>query len=89
MLEPMIGENILDILATEDDLIKEVVIGNTLRNSDHSIVQFKVAIEKNTREKCFTKLNYKKANWNRLTQKLIELSINTNDDKDRSWDIFK
>ncbi len=70
VLEPTSEENILDIiLVTQEDLIEEVVIGN----SDHSTVQFKVAIEKNTREKFFTKLNYKKANWNRLTQKLIEL----------------
>ncbi len=44
VLQPMRGENILDIiLATEDDLIKEVVIGNPLGNSDHSTVQLKVA----------------------------------------------
>ncbi len=74
MLEPTRGENILDIiLATEDDLIKEVVIGNPLGNSNHSTEQLKVAIEKNTREKFFTKLNYKKAR-NRLMQKLVELS---------------
>ncbi len=90
VLEAMREENILDIiLATEEELIKEVVVGNPLGNSDHSTVQFKITIEKNTREKFFVKLNYKKVNWNRLTQKLMELSINTNDDKDRSWDIFK
>ncbi len=51
VLESMRGENILDIvLATEEDLRKEVLIGNPLGNSNHSIVQFKVAIE----------LNYKK-----------------------------
>ncbi len=36
---PTRGENMLDIiLATEDDLIKEVVIGDPLGNSDHSTV---------------------------------------------------
>ncbi len=37
VVEPTRGENILDIiLATEEDLIKEVVIGNPLGTSDQS-----------------------------------------------------
>ncbi len=90
VVEPTRGENILDIiLATEEDLIKEVVIGNPLGTSDHSIVKLKVTIEKNIREKYYKKLNYKDTNWSRLMGKLNDLSINTNEDKDMSCDIFK
>ncbi len=63
VVEPTRGENILDInLATEEDLIREVVIGNPLGTSDHNIVKFKVAIEKHTRDKYYTKFNYKDTN---------------------------
>ena len=91
--KPTRGTKILDLVLTNiEHCVRDVEVGETLGNSDHHIVRFNIAINK---EKVVNKTkvpNYEKGDYERLRQLLRKVNLEENF-RDKTahdmWDIFK
>ncbi len=88
--EPTREHNILDlILASEKNIVSDVVIDNTLSTSDHNLVQFKIIVEGNIKFQVPNRLNYILARWNILKERFANHLVNINKDGNEYWNNFK
>ncbi len=77
MQEPTREQNILDIiLASEKYILSDVIIDSPISTNDHNMIQFKLNVKGNIKHQTSNRLNYKKANWNILKEKLENHSVN-------------
>ncbi len=90
MHEPTREHNILDlILASEENIVSDVVIDSPLSTSDQNMVQFKINVEANIKLQVPSRLNYKLARWNVLIERLAKHLVNINKDGNENWNNFK
>ncbi len=89
MHEPTREQNILDIiLASQENIVSDMVIDSPLSTMDHNILLFKLYVEGNIKYQTSNRLNYKKANWNILKEKLENHSVNKDKDGNECWNTF-
>ena len=87
--KPTRGNNILDlVLSTEDNLISDLMVGEKLGNSDHSIIRFCVNIPYSMEKKMHQKLNFRLANYSRLRSFVENLVYLENGDIDTVCESF-
>ena len=89
--EPTRGNNILDLIfSSDDDLVKEVTVGECLGRSDHNIVFCRIMLPtqplRQTRE---LKLNLRQANYPRLREQLENLPLVREGPIEEMWNTFK
>ncbi len=89
MHEPTREQNILDIiLASEENIISDVVIDSPLSTTDHNMFQFKLNVEGNIKYQTSNRLNYKKVNWNILKKSLRTIQL-IQTYRNECWNKFK
>ncbi len=77
------------ILASEENIVSDVVIDSPFSTSDHNMVQFKINVEGNIKLQVPSRLNYKLARWNVLKERLANPLVNINKDGNEYWNKFK
>jgi hypothetical protein len=80
------GENVLDLVFCDDEnLVENIMVGESLGNSDHQIIRFDINVESNKCESNVKMPNFRKANFKGIRrdlaginweQELGDLSIN-------------
>ena len=87
--KPTRGDNILDIvLTTEDNLVSNITVGESIGKSDHKIVRFQVNIPQQKENKIVKKLDYRRSNWTSLKEYTKNLEYNETGNIDNHWDSF-
>ncbi|MCP4268390.1 MAG: hypothetical protein GY777_22910, partial [Candidatus Brocadiaceae bacterium] len=91
--KPTRGENILDlILATDDNLVNNVEVGDEFSSSDHRIISFNLKFNSDLGQESHEKIpDYKKANFAKLKTAIENRdwnSIHTTSDIEKSWKNF-
>ncbi len=91
--KPTRGENILDlILATDDNLVNNVEVGDEFSTSDHRIISFNLKFNRDLGQESHEKIpDYKKANFAKLKIAIENTdwnTINTTSDIEESWQNF-
>ena len=90
----MQNQNILDLIITNGNFIKDIEYQDPIGNSDHVVLTFKcmLEIDKN-QETLKTKYNFNKGDYNKLreyiTQNINEIIKDENDDINSFWNKFK
>jgi hypothetical protein len=91
VLKPTRADNILDLVfTTEDNIIQNLEIRDSISNSDHKTVFFELITNiKTYKKKQFNTLNFKKANYKLLIEKLSTIDIKNINCANLAWDTFK
>ena len=88
--EPTRGSNMLDLVfSSEDNIISNLSVGEKLGKGDHNIVRFEIETSFTKVEKTVTKLNFKKADFNRLRSELKKVPISNEIEAELKWLSFK
>ena len=87
--KPTRGNNTLDlVLSTEDNLISNLTIGEKLGKSDHSIVRFHINLSYQATKKTIQKLDFRRADFNQLKEKVRNLNYVHSGNFDNIWTSF-
>ena len=88
--KPTRGNNILDLVfSSEENMISDVDVGEKLGKGDHNIIRFKVESSFPRNNKSFRKLNFKRANFERLQNMIREIPISRSLDTEKIWQSYK
>ena len=84
------GNNILDLVfSTEDNLIANLTVGEKLGKGDHNIVNFNINVSFSEKEKILLKPDFRKANFEKLRNKMKNIGRSTEIDVESKWNILK
>ena len=88
--KPTRGNNILDLVFTsEDNMISNLSVGEKLGKSDHSIIRFEIEASFTKVVKTYAKLDFQRANFNRLRSETRRIPRNGDTDAETGWITFK
>ena len=84
------GNNILDLVfTTEDNLIANLTVGEKLEKGDHNIVNFEINVIFSEKEKILIKPDFRKADFEKLRNKMKEIGRSTEVDVESKWNFLK
>ena len=75
-------------MSTEGNLITNLTIGEKLGKSDHSIVRFHINLSYQATKKTIQKLDFRRADFNQLKEKVRNLNYVHNGNFDNIWTSF-
>ena len=88
--EPTRGNNVLDLVfSSEDNIISNLSVGEKLGKGDHNIVRFEIETSFTKEDKSFKKLNFRKANFDRLRAELRKVPVSREIGLEQRWLQFK
>ena len=89
--QPTRGDNILDLIfASDDDLVRHVEVDECLGRSDHRMVFSSISFQTNPAAAVMkTKLNLRRADFNKFRRLLRELPLETPGSTDAMWTGFR
>ena len=84
--KPTRGKNTLDLVfSSEDNIISNLDVGEKLGKSDHNIIRFEIESAFSREEKSFVKLNFKRADFDKLRCECRGLPLRTTVDLEGRW----
>ena len=88
--KPTRGNNTLDLVfSSEENMISNLDVGERLGKGDHNIIRFNLEVPAPRSNKAFGKLNFKRANFDRLRTEIRKFDIQENMEVERMWQSFK
>ncbi|MEL7079452.1 MAG: endonuclease/exonuclease/phosphatase family protein [Cyanobacteria bacterium J06582_2] len=88
--KPTRGNNILDLVfSTEENIVTKLDVGEKLGKGDHNMIRFEIKVSNPRNQKSFKKLNFKRANFDRLRAEIRDINTSGNMNVEDIWQSHK